>query len=346
MRVDFCRTQKEHAVFGFLTFLLVLPVAPDPAETSTSVTPEQFRAWFDAARERKLEIPDEVKRAARRYRYVFISGFHNERMPGYFAHNAKQLRARTIPKRSVHFIAPSSEKTVAENARAVRSEFREIARRGPERLVVIAHSRGACDALAFALENPEFVSDHIEALFLVQGPFGGSGLADYVVGDGPAMDSAMPWRHRLIAYLLGRLETYQLSRGKYGGLPSLTRRASKEFWEEFLDEHASAIPVVAPRTFYVTTKTPPSRLRMFLKATASYLGAYFGPNDGMVALEDQVLPGLGTVLAVLDAGHMDLTHRSASSRPKRRMQTALVDAIIMTVGEPGSDPLDEDPEAP
>jgi len=324
---------KEHTVFGYLTLLLVLQAPPNPAETYSGVSPAQFRTWFDAARDGKLEIPAKVSRTARRYRYVFVSGFHNEQMPGYFAQNAKELRAKSVPKRSVHFISPSSHKTVAGNAKAVRSEFLEIARQGPEKLVVIAHSRGACDSLAFALQNPEFVADHIQALFLVQGPFGGTGVADYVVGEGPALDREMPWRHRLIAYSLGRLEAYQLNRGKHGGLPSLTRQASKEFWERALEEHEAAIPVVAPRTFYVTTKTKPSRLRLFLQATASYLGTYFGPNDGIVALEDQALPELGTVLAVLDAGHMDLTHRSASSRPKRRLQTALIDAIIMTVGE-------------
>jgi hypothetical protein len=30
---------------------------------------------------------------------------------------------------------------------------------------------------------------------------------------------------------------------------------------------------------------------------------------------------------------MDLTNRSPSSRPKRKLQKALIDAIIMTVGE-------------
>jgi len=299
----------------------------------------QFCKWFDAASEGKLDIPAKVSRTARRYRYVFVGGFHNERMPGYFAQNAKELRAKTVPKRSVHFISPSSHKTVAENAEAVRARFGEIAGEGPEKLVVIAHSRGACDSLAFALKNPEFVSDHIQAMFLVQGPFGGSAVADYVVGEGPAMDRDMPWRHRLIAHLLGSLEAYRLSRGKHGGLPSLTRRASKEFWERALEEHEAAIPVVAPKTFYVTTKTNPSRLRLFLQATASYVGTYFGPNDGIVTLDDQALPGLGTVLAVLDAGHTDLTNRSSTSRPKRRLQKALIDAIIMTVGDSESGQL-------
>jgi hypothetical protein len=37
------------------------------------------------------------------------------------------------------------------------------------------------------------------------------------------------------------------------------------------------------------------------------------------------------VLAVLDAGHTDLTHRFPSARPQKRLRRALVDAILMAV---------------
>ncbi len=91
---------KELAVLGFLTLLALFFVPPVQAETASSVTPEQFRAWFDAARQDRLEIPDEVGRNARRYRYVFIGGLFNEQMPGYFLQNVKELRARGVPRTS------------------------------------------------------------------------------------------------------------------------------------------------------------------------------------------------------------------------------------------------------
>ena len=207
---------------------------------------------------------------------------------------------------------------------------------------MIAHSRGACDALAFALRNPGFVRDRIQALFLVQGPFGGTGLADYVMGEGPPMDSRMPLRHRVLAYLLGRMEKLLLNRGRHGGLRGLTRRASHDFWERTLDEHSGAIAVVGPKTFFVTSATCPSRLRLFERTTAWYLRTYFGKNDGMVACDDQFLPGLGTVLATLDAGHSELTNRFRSTRTARRLQRALIDGIIMTVGRPRLEPMAPD----
>jgi pimeloyl-ACP methyl ester carboxylesterase len=315
-----------------LTLFASLFMPPQSPETPPSVSPAEFRRWFDAALAGKLAIPAEVKSSAQSYRYVFIAGFLNEGMPNYFAQNAKELRAKGVPKTAIHTIYPSSHQTIDENADAVRDKFLEIADLGPEKLVVIAHSRGACDALAFALHNPRFVAERIEALFLVQGPFGGTGVADYALGDGPPIDNRMPWLHRLVARGLGRIEEHVLARGNHGGLPSLTRRASREFWEEVLDEESASIPVVGPKTFYVTTKTTPSRLRLFMQATAWYLGTHFGPNDGMVTLEDQSLAGLGTVLAVLDAGHTDLTNRFPSAPPRRRLRRALVDAVIMAIG--------------
>ena len=88
---------------------------------------------------------------------------------------------------------------------------------------------------------------------------------------------------------------------------------------------------MGPKTFYVTSRVPPSRLRFFHRAIATYLQTYYGPNDGMVAVRDQSLPGLGTCLGVLDAGHTDLTHRFPATRAPRRYRRALVQAILMAV---------------
>ena len=320
-------------MIGHLTLLAWLFVASPAVETDPVISPAEFRVHFDSALAGKLSVSADVKRAARRYRYVFVGGFMSEGMSEYFKQNAKELKAIGVPRTAVHYIYPSSRETIEGNASAVQGMFKEFAALGPEKLVVIAHSRGACDALAFALRNPRFVSDHVQALFLIQGPFGGTGVADYLVGDGPPIDRRMPLKQRLIALGLGRLEEFALSRGKHGGLSSLTRRASKDFWEAAVEEHQDAISIVSPKTFYVTAKTKPAHLRLFLQATAWYLGTNFGPNDGMVALEDQSVAGVGNVVAILDAGHTDLTHRFPSAPPRRRLRRALIDAIIMGVGE-------------
>jgi hypothetical protein len=322
------------AMLEFLTLLPLLLAPSEPVETDPVITPAEFQASFDLARAGKLAIPENIKDGALRYRYVFVGGFLNEGMSQYFKQNARELRALGVPRAAIHYIYPSSHESVEGNANLVRGNFLKIAGEGPEKLVVIAHSRGACDALAFALQNPEFIGARVEALFLLQGPFGGTGVADYVTGEGPPIDDSLPFPHRVVALALGRLEESKLAHGKHGGLTALTRRASRAYWEAALKENQAAIKVVGPKTFYVTTKTKPSHLRLFLKATSFYLGAHFGPNDGMVALDDQVVAGLGTVLAVLDAGHTDLTHRFPSALPNRRLRRALIDAIVMAVGRP------------
>ncbi len=320
-------------MFGFLTVLALQIASGGASKDDPKISDVDFRAYFDAARAGKLTIPDEAIEEARRYRYVFVGGFHNERLPGYFAQNARELRAKGVPKEAVHFIFPSSHHSVAGNARVVREQFEEIAGAGREKLVIIAHSRGSCDTLAFALQNPEFVAEHIHALFLIQGPFGGTALADYVVGEGPPMDRRMPLGYRVAGHTLANIEGFMLDHGKHGGLASLARRASKEFWEDMLKESSAAIPIVSPKTFYITSEIPASGHRLFQRPIASYLEVHFGENDGVVALEDQNLAGIGKVLAVLDAGHTDLTNRFPSGRAAQRMRKAIVDAIIMSVGE-------------
>ena len=262
-------------MLGYLTFLLVSLSPPDQAATTpASSRPTRFahgstRRWAVGSRSRRSQ-PDRAAVSVRLRR-----GLPERADAGILRTECQGAPRQGRTRRAIHFIYPSSHKTVAGNAEAVRSQFLEIARQGPEKLVVIGHSRGACDALAFALGNPEFVADHIQALFLVQGPFGGTGVADYVAGEGPPMDRRMPLRHRVIAHVLGRLEVFLLDRGKHGGLPALTQRSSEEFWEQALEEHQAAIPVVSPKTFYVTTRTEPSRLRLFQQAIAWYL-AYLG----------------------------------------------------------------------
>jgi pimeloyl-ACP methyl ester carboxylesterase len=332
-----CLAPKEVAVLALLTLLAVPLSASEPAATDPIISPADFQTWFDAARAGRLSIPPQATRTARRFRYVFVGGFHNERMPGYFAQNAKELRARGAPRGAIHFIYPSSRESIAGNAKLVRSRFMEIASFGEEKLVVIAHSRGACDALFFALQNPEFIAEHVHSLFLIQGPFGGTGVADYVVGEGPPMDHRMPLGHRIIVHVLSHAEAYLMDHGAHGGLTSLTHGASEEFWSRALEEHRAALPIVGPRTYYVTSRTAPSQLRLLQRAAAWYLEFYFGPSDGMVTLEDQTVPGIGTVLAVLEAGHTDLTNRFPSASPRRRLRKALSDAIVMALWQSSGD---------
>jgi pimeloyl-ACP methyl ester carboxylesterase len=324
-----------HGAWSFLLGLAPLLVGFSDERT---IAPDDFEGWYKSASEGKLRIPAITKDNAKRYRYVFVGGFNNENMPGYFAQNAKELRAHGISRKAIHFVYPSSHRSLDENADATREEFLKIAGEGPEKLVVIAHSRGACDTLAFALKNGEFVRERVEALYLVQGPFGGTVLADYVMGTGPSMDRRMSVPPRIVAHLLGRMERLVLSRGGHGGLRGLTADASQDYWDQLREEHAAMIPIVGSKTYYVQTETHPSQLRFLKKPIGKYLQTYVGPNDGIVGAVDQALPGLGTVLVIIDAGHSDLTNRFPAARAKPKLRRALIQCILMAVGQSEKEP--------
>ena len=283
-------------------------------EQSPFVRPNEFQTWFKAAAAGELKVPKPAAKRAATFRYVFIGGFQGEHMSGYFAQNAKELKRCGVSKRSIHYVLPASDKSVEENKAFVKQELKTISEQGEERLVVVAHSRGACDALAFALDNPEFVRDHVQVFFLVQGPFGGSALADYVLGEGAAMDRRMPAVQRLLAHALGKLEKGLINNGWHGGISGLARQESRAYWKAALEGKEDAVEVVSPKIFYIESAAKPSRLRMFQRALAWYLTVYYGPSDGVVALGDQTLEGVGASLGVFEAGHADLTRRFPASR--------------------------------
>ena len=237
-------------------------------------------------------------------------------------------------KASIHAIFPSSEETVEESAEAFRRRVFTIASEGPEPLVIVAHSRGACDALAFALTEPVFVRDHLAALFLVQGAFGGTALADYVVGEGHPIDEKMPEQYRTFTRILGDVERELVRRGPHAGLPGLTRVEARAYWTRMLRQHAAAIPAIAPRTLFVRTAIEPARLGRFRRAIGYYLTTYSGPNDGIVALDDQHLPGLGMTLGVIECGHGELTCNVDNGPEARKLRRALTPSLVMTVGRP------------
>ncbi len=203
---------------------------------------------------------------------------------------------------------------------------------------MIAHSRGACDALAFALDHPGFVRDRVEALFLIQGPFGGSALADYLGGDGAELDPRMPARLRVLARVIAGVERRFVRKGRHGGMVGLTRSESRAFWSKRLADRAGAVPIVGPRTFFLASACPPDGHGLFRRITGLYLSFCVGPNDGLVAVEDQSLPGFGTNLGVLECGHGDLTGRSRLRSSARHLPRALTESLLMILG-----PADEDP---
>lgn len=320
------RHRRFAAFAGLLTGLL-LGLSPQARAGNA------FEEAFRRASAGDLDLTRAQVRAAQGHRYVFIAGFRGDQLPGSFATAEKELRHLGVPRSSLHLIRPETAGTREDAVALLRTRLDAIAKDGGgDRLILIAHSRGATATLDFALRHPDFVRDRVDALYLIQGPFGGSGLADQAAGLGPAIDRQMPTRYRVAARIAAAV--FRASAGRKGdqAVREMTTRASRDYWRTLIRDRPDAVAVVGPRTFFIRSSIPPDRLRFFRRALAWYLRTYQGASgDGMVAVADQWLPDLGTVIGTVEAGHSDLAYRRGRSRGTRRLPQALIQAIVVAV---------------
>ena len=318
-------------MLGVCTLLIGLTVTVPGEPEQPKIQAESFQRWFDMAVNGQVELSPTSRQRVVAFRYVFIGGYQGEMMKGYFNQNTRELRANGISNKAIHQIQPSSKRTVEENRTDVAEILQELASRGPQRLVIIAHSRGACDAMAFALHEPEFVQERVEAIFMIQGAFGGTGLADFVLDQGEPIDGRMGPGHRFMSNTIYKLERTFGHANRVHGLSDMTCQAAQTYWRSSMTLCASAIPMVSPRIYYVEASAANSRLPMVQRTLRKYLSIHYGPNDGIVAREDQSIEGIGQIVASVEAGHADLTRQGFASHAGRRSRQALVQSILIAI---------------
>jgi len=302
-----------------------LPPAPDPAA---------FRAWFERESEHPTELPAAALKLARTYHYVFVAGFLNEGMQaGYFNQNKNALLDLGVNSGAIDIVFPGSGNGIEENAAVLLSTLAVLAAKGPQKLVLIGHSKGAVETLAFVVAAPAFVREHVQAVFMVQGAFGGSGVADFVRGTGHPLDDRMPVFQRAAFELLangGRLLDGRID----DGFESLSRQHDAALWDRLLPAAAGAgesrLPAgLGNRVFFIRSQRNPDKVCPLLNLTARYLATYYGPNDGLLVISDQWIPGAGQLLADLDADHSDLTVSGPVSNRSARTRRAFTHALLM-----------------
>lgn len=319
-----------------LTMAAALFAAAPAAPPRPAIAAHDFEVWYRDACTGRLEVPRPVAARAGSYRYVFVGGYRNESIRGYFRDNIAELVRQGIPADRIEVVDPSSEDDDATASAHVGERLAAIAGRGPERLVVIGHSRGACLAMAAALADPSLTDRRVAALFLIQGPFGGSEAAAHLVGEGTPMDRRMPPLPRLVAWLAERAIRSGLTGPGRAVVASLVPRRARQSWAGQVADHPEAAAIVGPRTFYITSVSRPARLGPVRRAIGRYLATYHGASDGIILLGDQSIPGVGRVVATVEAGHADLTQRTFRLRRTRKLRTAVADAIVMMMGrDPG-----------
>jgi hypothetical protein len=317
--------------------LLLLLWAAFPASRAgadAGEKPSAFRAWFERQVETPTPLPVAAADAARQYRYVFVAGFLNEGFQiGYFNENRKALLDAGVKPDAIHVLFPRSGNGVEDNVTELRRSVPELAARGPQKLVLVGHSKGAVEALALVAAEAAFVRERVQAVFLVQGAFGGSGIADYITGSGHPLDARLPARRRAeftVAVQSGKL----LDLAVDDGFRSLTHRRAADLWDRLIP--AAAVGVrwrlpedVARKVFFIRGRRDPDKVSSIFTTTARYLRAYYGDNDGLVEVSDQWVVGTGTIIATLDADHFALTVARPVSAQSAATRLAFTRALLM-----------------
>lgn len=240
--------------------------------------------------------------------FVFVSGFLNEVIPGYFDDNAavaKELGATTFT------LSPSSRTPMSEQADAVRAAVVERHQADGRKVVVVGHSMGGAAALLCLLRYPELVkSGALDLVVVVQGAVGGSPLAD-TLAHGPVT--------------------------RLAGLESLTRAEARALFTQELEalkaktteEERAAL---FRRIFYVRSsdKEKVAAELTMGHALLSLFGS--GQSDGLMLEEDMKLK-VGIDLGVVEADHADLTVSSFLSNSTPQQRKAFTRALLRQVAD-------------
>ncbi len=235
------------------------------------------------------------------FEYVFIGGFLGDFINriGAFAPLGAELRALGVPPSQFHIVCPSSARTVEDNARNfLPSRLAEIAAGTSRKLVVVAYSKGAPEFLTYAFEHPALIEERVEGVFFMEGAFGGSPLADFIETR-PAPRLTTRLSNRVGMRSLRRLAL--LVYPWLAGVKSVTTSESVHRIEGWLAEYASVIERLHDKLVFVQAWADPKRATYRLKMGTRFITAVTGlKSDGVIPLEAQIVPGIGTLSIVLD----------------------------------------------
>lgn len=243
----------------------------------------------------RQEIPKKVQMQVNKFEYIFISGFMNEGAADYFAENIAILQKIGVPLDAISVLHPSSQNSAIDNLKFIQQN---ISKKSKKKRVLIGHSKGATETLLFAMKNLTFVQENVQAIFLIQGAFLGSPIADYVLGGGHPIDEQLPVECQIGMNELASLGQ-DLAEIAYNGLYSLTTEEAKEVWPTDPNEILAIKKILDKKVSYIRSFTEDSHASPALKVSECYLHTYYGENDGAVLLEQQYLPLTGQVIGTL-----------------------------------------------
>ncbi len=233
---------------------------------------------------------------------VFVTGFLNELIPGYFIDNA-QVTHDLGGASSTLF--PPSGHSLAQDVEQISHEIDACAGRG---VVLFGHSKGGAAVLLTVLTHPDLLfSGKVDAVIVVQGAVGGSPLADVlssVARKSPGLRS---------------LRTDQAERAFVEAVDAAVINLSDAELERLFS-----------RIFYLRSAHQTGAVAAELAATELAMRGQ-GENDGLVPSARMKLDW-GVDLGVLDADHASLTVSSFLSTSTPDERRALTRALYREVG--------------
>ncbi len=222
---------------------------------------------------------------------IFVAGFLNELIPGYFDDNVmetKQLGG------SASVIRPPSGDSLERDVQRITDE---LSLRPGVKSVLFGHSKGGAAVLLTVLEHPELIlNGDVDYVVVLQGAVGGSPLAD-------GLAKVRPLRS--------------------AGLKSLTTEVAQATFASALRSVETLSPddqtKLYSRIFYVRSAHNENQVAAELSLGELLLRAE-GANDGLMPAKDMKLR-VGVDLGLLDADHAALTvssFLSVSTADERR----------------------------
>jgi len=328
-------------------------LAPVEAGGRMTLADDSIRTEEEAV---ALASDGDLKKYLADHTVVFVGGFLNEyvrhRLTGnYFRHNMAALRD-VVPDVRVSRIFPPSSRGMSENTAFLREALIEAWERGGRRpLAVVGHSKGGAETLLTVLRDPDLVLDGmIDDVVLLQSCVGGSWVSDCLAD--PETCRAPSW--------LMRLAGRWIRKNYPDGLLSLRRAEAQRLMTGAATGARAALgeerfAALSRKVGYVRAVSPAEGVSRRMRAASRFLAdAGFVLNDGMVALEDQRLEGVGSDLGeILSAAHADLVCSGVGvSKRSRRFRAAFTRLLFKALavrdsGVPsGASPTSRPPAAP
>ena len=254
---------------------------------------DRFRSVYDAFISGEETKVDSAYLS--RFDYLFFGGFGGIKFKpfsligdGYFDLFRQEVRRHGVPKQQVpSTYFPPSSKSIAENGEGFFSDvlYERVILNG-RKVVLFGHSKGAAELFTFAVTNPEFVRDHVEALIFISGAFQGSALANLV--QGKANRRPVPLALHVPSRAVALAMWPYLNFFWRNGLNSLTTEAAGRHLEKILkDEYA--VKEVLAKSLFVQTETKGLDRSPIIWMPDLYLrteGA--DSSDGLVTLSHQL----------------------------------------------------------